>query len=141
MFSRLLHNFKEVNDIYTEIPQDLIDRLIQRGKGYGISISVNGDARAIKPPASTCSQWQMPYIFPDGTVIPCCNPNEANMRKWQRESSMGNIFKTPFREIWEGEKYRKLRDSLYLKKREDFSPICRTLCAIHDTSEFTGGTC
>jgi len=134
MFSRMLHNFKEVKDIYIEVPQDLIDRLVQRGKGYGIPVSVNGDSRAIKPPANECTQFYMPYIFPDGTIIPCCNGNEANMRKWQRENSMGNIFETPFREIWEGEKYRNLRNSLYLKKKESFDPVCKNLCAIHDIS-------
>lgn len=131
MFSRLLHNFKEVNDIYTEVPQDLIERLINKGKGLGIPVSVNGDARTIKPPANDCTQWLMPYIFPDGTIIPCCCMNEQNRRWWQREHSMGNIFDTPFREIWEGERYKKLRTNLRNKKIPDASAMC-AICNIND---------
>ena len=134
MFSRLLHNYPEVNDIYMEIPQEKIDSLIQHGKNLGIPVTVNGDARSQKPPAYGCLQWTMPYIFPDGTVISCCNGNEANMRPKQREWSMGNVFEKPFREIWNGEKYTALRSALHSGNPENYLPVCKNLCAVHDVN-------
>ena len=132
MFSRLLHNFPEVKDVYIDVPEELGKRLIEKGKQRGIPVWFNGDAQACKAPAYNCTQWSMPYIFPDGTVIPCCNPNEANCRDLQRELSMGNIFETPMREIWEGEKYKALRKTIPEGNPENYMPVCKQLCAIYD---------
>ncbi len=132
MFSRLLHYFPEIKDVYCDVPVELGQKLIERGKQLGIPVYFNGDASACKPPAYNCLQYLMPYVFPEGTVVPCCNPNEANMRWWQRENSMGNVFKTPFREIWNGEKYRQLRQTLSAGNPVDYMPVCKNLCAVHD---------
>jgi len=45
---------------------------------------------------------------------------------------MGNVFETPFREIWEGEKYKKLRKTLMMGDKENYMPVCKNLCAIHN---------
>lgn len=132
MYSRLLHTYPEIKDVYTDVPADLGSKLVEKGKQVGIPVYFNGDTLEKKPPAYNCSQWTMPYIFPDGTVIPCCNPNEANMRSWQRENSMGNVFETPFRDIWDGSKYKALRQSLKLGNPADYSSVCKKLCVVHD---------
>lgn len=132
MFSKLLHYYPEIEGIYTEIPVGLGEKLIEKGKNYGIPVYFNGDTLENKPAANMCTQWLMTYVFPDGTVIPCCNPNEANVRYKQREWSMGNVFETPFREIWEGEKYKKLRKTLMMGDKENYMPVCKNLCAIHN---------
>lgn len=132
MFSQLLHEFPGVKNIYTKISSELGNKLVERGKRYGIPVYFNGDAAQQKPPAYTCTQWMMPYIFPSGDVIPCCNGNEACMRTEQREWSMGNVFKTPFRQIWNGPKYRNLRKTLMENNVEGYMPVCKNLCAIHD---------
>jgi MoaA/NifB/PqqE/SkfB family radical SAM enzyme len=132
MFSKLLHYYPEIEGIYTEIPEGLGEKLIEKGKNYGIPVYFNGDTLENKPAANMCTQWLMTYVFPDGTVIPCCNPNEANVRYKQREWSMGNVFETPFREIWEGEKYKKLRKTLMMGDKENYMPVCKNLCAIHN---------
>ena len=130
MFSRLLHYFPEVKDIYTNVPEELGKKLVEKGKQLGIPVYFNGDANACKPPSYNCTQWEMPYIFPDGTVIPCCNGNENNDRDWQRKNSMGNIFETPFREIWMNERYVKLRNSIIIGDPKNYTPVCTNLCAI-----------
>jgi MoaA/NifB/PqqE/SkfB family radical SAM enzyme len=130
MYSRLLHTFKEIEPYFMEVPEELCMRLQARGKKVGIPVSFNADARN-KPPANECVAWTMPYIFPDGTVICCCCMNEQNRRDWQRKTRMGNIFETPFRDIWYGEKYTKLRNLLWQKKVKEAHPVCK-ICNIYD---------
>jgi radical SAM protein with 4Fe4S-binding SPASM domain len=43
--------------------------------------------------------WSSAVIRWDGTVWPCCTSRVE----------MGNIYKTPFKEIWNNERYRNLR--------------------------------
>jgi len=128
-YSRLLHNFKEINDEFTNIPQSLVKEIIARGKSKGIKINFSLDIEPTRP-AKDCLAWMMPYIFPDGTVISCCCMNEQNRRDWQRETSMGNVFNTPFRNIWYGEKYTKLRHLLYEDKPLEAHPVCN-ICNIY----------
>jgi len=123
-FSRLLHWFKEIDDVYTEIPQSLCDEVVKHGNDVGIPVYFNADVRS-NTPAKDCMAWSMPYIFPDGTVIPCCCQNEQCDRTWQRQTSLGNIFKTPFREIWYGEDYTRLRNKLAEGKPKEAHPVCQ----------------
>jgi radical SAM protein with 4Fe4S-binding SPASM domain len=47
--------------------------------------------------------WRMPYITYDGYLTSCChieNPEAGHF---------GNIFETPFGELWNGEAYREFR--------------------------------
>ena len=45
----------------------------------------------------------------DGDVIPCCKWQEAQQYSGGDSRALGNVFKTPLREIWNGESYRRLR--------------------------------
>ncbi len=74
----------------------------------------------------------MPFIFVTGHVIPCCAENEANAREFQKKTSMGNVFKQSFREIWYGEKYRSLRKML----REGKVPPPCVNCPIYRVESF-----
>jgi hypothetical protein len=136
MYSRLLHNFKEINQYYTDVPAELGNRLVEKGKKLGIPVSFNADSGACKPPANECVAWTMPYIFPDGSVISCCCMNEQNRRDWQRATSMGNILTTPFREIWNNEKYRRLRTCLWNKKVKEAHDVCK-ICNIYDNEKLS----
>lgn len=133
IYTRLLHNFPEVSEIYMDIPPELGDRLVKKGRSVGIPVHFNADAATQKPPASQCTQWTMPFIFVDGTVISCCCQNEANRREWQRANSMGNIFEKPFKEIWEDAPYKRLRGNLFAVEIEKASPVCGE-CAINDVT-------
>ena len=49
------------------------------------------------------SLWQRMFIHPDGIVTPCCLDAKRNL-------VMGNINENSISEIWNNEKYRKMRD-------------------------------
>lgn len=110
-FSRMLHDLNQEN-LFVEIPPNLQDEVMRKSAELNIPVNWNANVSSCKPPQRTCTAWQMPFIFVDGTVISCCALNEQNDRPWQRETSLGNIFKQDFREIWYGEKYQQLRQGL-----------------------------
>lgn len=60
--------------------------------------------------------WQAGFIATDGRMVPCCllgNPETF---------SLGNVFETSFKEIWNGEKMQSLRMTL---KEGRYHPFCR----------------
>ena len=56
------------------------------------------------------------HILYDGTVILCC-------QDWRREVVMGDIKENTIREIWDGEKYQKIRSLIYGRNKD-----CVELC-------------
>ena len=80
-FTRMLHDFPEVKDQFVEIPEDIKEAVLKRGQELGIQVGWNATVPQHKPPASTCLAWWMPFVFVDGTVIPCCALNEQNDRR------------------------------------------------------------
>jgi len=124
-FTRMLHSFKEIEELYVEVPEDRIEKLKEKGKSLAITVVFGADVSAEKPPVCECIEWTMPFIFVTGDVIPCCACNEAGKRAFQKEQALGNIFEQPFKQIWNGKKYRALRNSL---RRGKTLPVCRNCC-------------
>jgi radical SAM protein with 4Fe4S-binding SPASM domain len=62
------------------------------------------------------SPWVQPVISVDGAVLPCCWDYEHTM-------VMGNVFEKSFREIYDGEGFKKLRSATLDKSLESF-PTC-----------------
>jgi radical SAM protein with 4Fe4S-binding SPASM domain len=62
--------------------------------------------------------WDHTVVNVDGSVTPCCylRPDMGS------EFVMGNVFETPFIEIWRGERYRAFRAAM-LAGRESL-PVC-----------------
>lgn len=129
-YTPILHPFKEIKKLTVRVPDKIIRQAEDRGKELGIKIAWNRNASPIREPIVKCNEWTEPFIHVDGTVIPCCAGNEANRRPFQRETSMGNIFKTPFKEIWEGPKYTNLRRMIHDGK----IPVACSHCTIYDVS-------
>jgi radical SAM protein with 4Fe4S-binding SPASM domain len=123
-YGRMLHNYKEVEDLFVEIPEDVQSKILKKAKELNIKVNWNADLPTTKPPFHHCTAWTMPFIFVDGTIIPCCCLNEQNDREWQRKTSLGNVFEKPFREIWYGEKYNDLRRKLHNKKLPEVCERC-----------------
>ena len=111
-FSRMLHSFKETEELFTEIPEEVIKKAEDKAKELGIKVVFNADVPQVKPSMKKCAEWTMPFIFVSGHVIPCCAGNEAGNREFQKRTALGNIFSEPFKEIWRGEKYKNLRRML-----------------------------
>ncbi|UCC63953.1 MAG: SPASM domain-containing protein, partial [Anaerolineae bacterium] len=63
-------------------------------------------------PWSACFRlWMTTYITANGNVLPCCispfsTTNYAGL-------VLGNVFETPFAQVWNGAKYVKRRAALY----------------------------
>jgi len=127
-FTRCLHKFKEIKDQFVEIPDKLKNEIVEYAKDFGIKVSWNVNSTENKKPLNVCSLWTMPFIFVDGTVIPCCSLNEQNDRSWQRKTSLGNIFEKPFREIWYGKKYKNMLKGI----KEGKCPAECARCQIYD---------
>jgi len=132
-FTRMLHEFKEVKDLFMEIPEDTRKAAEDKARSFGIKLIWNADVPQTKPLMSRCIEWTMPFIFVTGHVIPCCAGNEAGNRNFQKENAMGNILDQSFREIWQGAKYKNLRRTI----REGRAPLpCKNCClySLEDSS-------
>ncbi|WP_181391403.1 radical SAM protein [Methanospirillum stamsii] len=123
--TRMLHYFPEVQDLYTDISEDYIQSCETLAKENNVHISWNLDVSIEKPPISQCIEWTMPFIFANGDVVPCCSANESNKREYQKKTSMGNIFETSFKEIWNGVRYQDLRKKL---RQGSCPPACIDCC-------------
>jgi len=113
MFSHLLHPFNEIRKDVFVLPRALKEETRQLSKKYKVRAIWGKNAREEKQPINKCTEWIMPFIFADGSVIPCCAGNEANRRDFQVKHRLGNIFEEPFATIWSGSKYRHLRDAIH----------------------------
>lgn len=131
-FSRMLHEFKEVEDLFVEVPAEIIQRANKKAEELSIELVWSADVPQSKPKISKCAEWTMPFIFVTGHVIPCCAGNEAGHRDFQKETALGNIFEKSFKEIWRGEKYKNLRKMLSQNK----IPLpCRNCCLYETKSK------
>lgn len=127
-FTRILQGFKEIEDLYVEIPKKLRKEIEDRRIDKKVKIIWNADVPEKKPPMKRCLEFFEPFIFVTGHVIPCCAGNEANRRDFQKETALGNIFEQSFEEIWNGERYTQLRKML---RQGKIPPPC-TKCPIYE---------
>lgn len=77
----------------------------------------DGETPNVRHPFCTMA-WDHTVVNVDGSVTPCCylRPDMGD------QFVMGNVFETPFRAIWRGEKYRAFRARM-LRDRGDM-PVC-----------------
>jgi len=123
-----LHNYKEIEHIFTEIPDEVIKETEKKAKELEMKIRWGADVPKVKPPVKNCLAWLMPFIFVTGHVIPCCACNEANKREIQKKYAMGNIFETSFKKMWNGPKYKALRKAIKNNKM----PVYCTSCTVFE---------
>lgn len=128
-FTQMLHEFEQTKELFTKIPNELINKAEDLAKKYSIKIMWNLDVPQVKPSINRCIEWTMPFIFVTGHVIPCCSGNEAGQREFQKKTSLGNVFETSFKDIWYGEKYKSLRRQL---SRGKIPAPCKN-CCLYDT--------
>lgn len=109
-FTEILREFPGIQAKKVPITQERMRQVIGRAKWRGVQVWFNRNAEG-RPKADMrqCNAWHMPFIFVDGTVVPCCAQNERGDRPWQVARSMGNIFQQSFRQIWKDKPYADLR--------------------------------
>ncbi|MFY9342899.1 MAG: SPASM domain-containing protein [Planctomycetota bacterium] len=78
------------------------------------------------PPIKCWFLWQRVYIAPFGDVVPCCL---AGM------PAFGNMQRTPFYDVWNGETYRSYRQHVFTER-----PLgkCKTCYLIWPNAELAG---
>lgn len=131
IFTRMLHAFEEVKNLTVEVPAEVIAKVEKKARELGIIIRWNANVPTRKPPINKCTEWTMPFIFVDGSVVPCCAGNEANHRSFQRKHALGNIFNTSFAQVWHSTKYNNLRKML----RSGKVPAPCSNCCIYEAGE------
>lgn len=130
-YTKLLHPFNEIKDIAADIPEELIKAVEARGRELGQITRWNVNVPEEKKPINCCRAWMIPFIFATGDVIPCCAGNEANQREFQVKTSLGNVYKERFADIWRGEKYINFRKEIFAGK----TPTACKFCTIYDISK------
>jgi radical SAM protein with 4Fe4S-binding SPASM domain len=86
-----------------------------------------GTFERIRVDAAVCRQvWSTANIHSNGNVVPCCY-------HYDDELAVGNVFKQPFSELWNGPAYRALRKRIYQDK--DSIPRCRECWINYKLSE------
>lgn len=105
--------FKE-NEEYalSHFPQETKEKILEEASKMDINVSFAHQNPKHKRPRHTCAAWVEPFIFADGEVMACCAQNENNRRETQRQKSLGNVFKTPFKEIWNSNQYKEIRKNV-----------------------------
>lgn len=74
------------------------------GRRLGVTVTTEVVANpALAPLLGCAAPWSSVAVTFDGYVCPCCMLNDSD------EIHFGNLFETPFAEIWNGEPYRAFR--------------------------------
>ncbi len=113
-----------------DVSADLSRQVHEKAQELGINISWNADTCVNKTPVSHCTAWITPFVYVSGDVVPCCAMNEGNIRDFQKKNSLGNIFQQSFKDIWEGERFLRLRNEIRAGK---IPALCRD-CPMFDVS-------
>lgn len=132
-FIVMRHNEHEIDSIRALARSWGVDRL--RLKTFGASSEATrqfipqsahlsryeADSTTTRQPRKFCPlPWDHVVVGVDGAVTPCCylRPDMGDA------FVMGNLFETPFVEIWRGPRYQAFREAML--ERRDEMPVCRT---------------
>jgi MoaA/NifB/PqqE/SkfB family radical SAM enzyme len=106
-----LLTFPEIEQYYIpieQIPEDVLTKTYENALRYGINLYLTHTSSRL-PSINKCGAWVEPYILIGGEVISCCAIVMSNKRKFLRDNSFGNVYKKPFMDIWNSDKYRNFR--------------------------------
>lgn len=106
-----LLTFPEIESYYMpldEVPESILIETFESALTCGVNLHFS-HAQTRLPPMESCSAWTEPYILIGGEVVSCCAIIMSNNRKFLRENSFGNVYETPFPEIWNSDKYVRFR--------------------------------
>ena len=129
-----LLEFEEIKDWVYELPPDLIKDVNKKLDLYKLPHAWSHPSHdpSKKRQVRECVAWAEPYIMMGGYVIPCCAVLMSNQRDMLKKHSFGNVFETPFKEIWNSKRYREFRKSV--PKTTGKVPIFCAGCRAFDTS-------
>ena len=126
-FTQVLRDFPGCEGARVPITEDMIGEVREAARECAVQVWFNRNAEAReKADMRDCNAWQMPFVFVDGHVMPCCAMNESNDRDKQRRLSMGNILtdRYGFLSIWNGKQYTELRRKMRRGETPDYCHGC-----------------
>jgi len=103
-----------------EQEEALLADAAQRARAYGITFRASGlstpqeslRSRTEGRPYAACHRlWTTTYITANGNVLPCCISPFSTTD--YASLILGNVFRSPFAQIWNGERYAERRAALY----------------------------
>lgn len=107
-----LLSFPEIEHLFVpHVPQQIITETKQEAQKHNIDVSFAHPGTTL-PPMEKCTAWMEPYIMMGGYVMPCCAVLMSNNRDFLRENALGNIYETPFKDIWNSPRYKQLRHNV-----------------------------
>lgn len=116
-----------------KVPEDIIQKTIRKSKESGIPAYFAHSEDKRHPPIDHCIAWMEPYIMIGGYVQPCCAVLMSNKRDYLREHALGNVYETPFKDIWYSERYKRFRD--LINKPKGKVPLLCLDCRAYNTKE------
>lgn len=124
--------FKEIEQYHIkEIPRDLVEKTRKEAAKYNMPVFFSHTEEEHLPHMSKCSAWVEPYIMMGGYVVPCCAVMMSNRREFLREHALGNIHEKSMKEIWNSERYTKMRR--LIPQTEGEVPILCADCRAYNT--------
>jgi len=125
--------FKQILHLQLEdIPQEIIDEAYEKAGKNDLFINFTGtNVREDLPGPECCMAWMEPYIFMGGYISQCCAVFISNNRNFIRKHSLGNVLEKRFKEHWNGNAYRTLRNTI--TKADQPIPIQCAGCRVFNT--------
>jgi len=90
--------------------RDLVPHIFEharrRADELGVTLNLPGPIEKQPRSHQLCVlPWTQVYVDPNGDVRLCCNA-------WDDEGVLGNMVESPFDQVWNGERYVQIRQSL-----------------------------
>ena len=132
-FTEILREFPGIQAKKVPITEERMAevREVARLNDVQVWFNRNSEGRA-KADMKQCNAWYMPFVFVDGTVVPCCAQNERGDRPWQRDRAMGNLLTDGFRKVWTDGPYTTLRKLIRRGHTPPYCEECPVFKAKHD---------
>ncbi len=109
------------------IPDSILIKTYEKALKYKINLNFT-HADTQLPSINNCVRWAEPFILVNGDVISDCAILMQTKRADLKAKSFGNIFQTPFTDLWNSKKYRSFRKQVVTKK-ERVPKSCQNCCA------------
>jgi len=118
-----------------DIPEDILIQTYETALTHRLNLRLSHASASLRP-ITKCTAWTEPYILIGGEVISCCAIIMSNNRHDLRQNSFGNVYETPFLQIWNSNRYRNFRKLINRKK----APVPHTCsnCRAFETTEKAG---
>jgi radical SAM protein with 4Fe4S-binding SPASM domain len=88
--------------------KEIRDRIFEQAKVHQVDVTVDTALDSVLPGWQICRRpWNSVFVDVYGNLYPCCLVTQRNNDTTQY--AIGNLFLTPFTELWNGAEYQTLR--------------------------------